>query len=287
MLLYSQAACTVTMILAALVYLLGWLHLRKVSATPISVWRTVSFLLGLLAIWVAVASPVAVSDQRMLTAHMIQHLLLMTIAPPMIWLGSPLPAVWKGLPRLARNVALPMIRRPVAARIGTAMTRPAFCWMAAAAALVVWHVPAIFKLGMQSEMWHAIEHLSFLVTGLLFWWPVIQPVPADSAEPRWTILVYLFLATLPCDVLSGLLVFSDRVAYPVYLCTPRRAGFSALDDQQCAAALMWTCVTVVYLAAGTILAVRLLSPRRMNTTSVADACLRGSPLSPAHEPLRY
>jgi len=74
-------------------------------------------------------------------------------------------------------------------------------------------------------------------------------------------LLYLFLATLPCDVLAGLLVFSDRVAYPVYLCTPHRAGFSALDDQQCAAALMWTCVTVVFLIAGTILATQLLSPR--------------------------
>jgi len=258
---YVQAGCTATIVFAAAVYLRGWLHLHTASATPIPLWRAASFLLGLLAIWVAVASPVAISDQRMLTAHMIQHLLLMTIASPMIWLGSPVPAVWNGLPRLARNVALPAIRQPVAAWIGRAMTRLAFCWMAAAAALVAWHVPAIFQLGMQSERWHAIEQASFLATGLLFWWPVIQPFPRESAELRWTILVYLFLATLPCDVLSGLLVFSDRVAYPVYLCTPQRAGFSALDDQQCAGALMWTCVTVVYLAAGTILAMRLLSPR--------------------------
>ena len=132
--------------------------------------------------------------------------------------------------------------------------------MAATAALVVWHVPAIFALGMQSETWHAIEQASFLATGLLFWWPVIQPFPGESAGPRWTILVYLFLATLPCDVLSGFLVFSERIAYPAYLCTPHGAGFSAFEDQQCAGALMWTCVTVVYLAAGTIIAIRLLSP---------------------------
>ena len=266
---YVQAGCTATIVFAAAVYLRGWLHLHTASATPIPLWRAASFLLGLLAIWVAVASPVAISDQRMLTAHMIQHLLLMTIASPMIWLGSPVPAVWNGLPRLARNVALPAIRQPVAAWIGRAMTRLAFCWMAAAAALVAWHVPAIFQLGMQSERWHAIEQASFLATGLLFWWPVIQPFPRESAEPRWTILVYLFLATLPCDVLSGLLVFSDRVAYPAYLCTPQRAGFSALDDQQCAGAVMWTCVTVVYLAAGTILAIRLLSPR--NDTRICNS----------------
>jgi cytochrome c oxidase assembly factor CtaG len=74
-------------------------------------------------------------------------------------------------------------------------------------------------------------------------------------------LLYLFLATLPCDVLSGLLVFSDRVAYPMYLCTQRNGGLSPLEDQQCAAALMWTCVTVVFLVAGTILSMQMLSPK--------------------------
>lgn len=259
MLRYTQTACTAMIVFAAVVYLRGWLRLRTASAAPIPVSRAVSFLLGMLAIWVAVVSPVAVSDQRMLTAHMIQHLLLMTIASPLIWLGSPVLATWNGLPELARNWALPMIRRPVAVRIGSAMTRPAFCWMAAAAALVAWHVPAIFALAMQSETWHAIEQASFLATGLLFWWPVIQPFPSESVQPGWTILLYLFLATLPCDVLSAFLVFSERIAYPAYLCAPHRAGFSAFEDQQCAGALMWTCVTVVYLAAGTILAVRLLS----------------------------
>jgi cytochrome c oxidase assembly factor CtaG len=78
-------------------------------------------------------------------------------------------------------------------------------------------------------------------------------------------LLYLFLATLPCDVLSGLLVFSDRVAYPMYLCTPRQSGLSVLEDQQCAGALMWTCVTVVFLVAGTILSTQLLSPEGSQT----------------------
>jgi cytochrome c oxidase assembly factor CtaG len=75
-------------------------------------------------------------------------------------------------------------------------------------------------------------------------------------------LLYLFGATLPCDVLSGLLVFSDRIAYPMYLNMPRMGGLSPMEDQQCAAALMWTCVTVVFLVAGTILSTQLLSPRK-------------------------
>jgi cytochrome c oxidase assembly factor CtaG len=82
-------------------------------------------------------------------------------------------------------------------------------------------------------------------------------------------LLYLFLATLPCDVLSGLLVFSDRVVYPMYLCNPRKGGLSPLEDQQCAAALMWTCVTVVFLVAGTILSMQILSPKPRVQESVS------------------
>jgi len=75
-------------------------------------------------------------------------------------------------------------------------------------------------------------------------------------------ILYLFLATLPCDVLSGYLVFSDRVAYPMYLRMPQHGGLSPLEDQQLAAALMWTCVTIVFLVAGTVLSMQILSPRK-------------------------
>ena len=127
-------------------------------------------------------------------------------------------------------------------------------------------------LGMQSGMWHGIEQASFLISGLLFWWPVVQPWPTVSNWPEWSILLYLFLATLPCDILSGFLVFCDRVVYPVYFSSPHPFGFSALEDQQCAGALMWTCVTVVYLVAGTIVAARLLSPQ--NSHPVLDSEIR-------------
>ena len=152
--------------------------------------------------------------------------------------------------------------RPIQ-RIGRVLGHPAVCWTAATAALAVWHVPAVFTLGMQSETWHAIEHASFLSAGLLFWWPVIQPWPASSTEPRWSIVLYLFLATLPCDVLSGFLVFSERIAYPVYLSMPRHSSLSILDDQQYAGALMWTAVTIIYLVAGVIVTTRLLSGNRV------------------------
>src|SRR5262249_13859794 len=82
-------------------------------------------------------------------------------------------------------------------------------------------------------------------------------------------LLYLFLATLPCDLLSGFLVFSDRVAYPLYFSMPRHFGFSVLEDQQCAAALMWTCVSLVYLVPAAILSTQLLSPRSLHHGGLA------------------
>jgi cytochrome c oxidase assembly factor CtaG len=239
-----MAAATLTLVIVFVggVYLRGWFHRRSIP-----VWRACAFFLGLLATWVAVVSPVASMDRHMLTAHMIQHLLLMTIAPPLIWLGEPLITAWPA-------------RWPFPKRSGRLLGHPVFCWLAAAAALLAWHAPAIFQLGMQSPTWHFIEHASFLTTGLLFWWPVVQPWPSVALWPRWSMLLYLFLATLPCDVLSGLLVFSDRVVYPMYLSMPVGA-LSPLEDQQCAAALMWTCVTVVFLVAGTILSMQILSPK--------------------------
>ena len=186
--------------------------------------------------------------------------------------GSSLDLAWArpckpllhGLPqRFVEAFIAPISRWSPMKRLGKLLAHPAVCWLAATGTLVGWHIPALFALGLQSEAWHGIEHASFLISGLLFWWPVIQPWPTGSKWPEWSIILYLFLATLPCDILSGFLVFCDRVVYPVYLSSPRPLGFSALEDQQCAGALMWTCVTVVYLTAGAIVAARLLSPQSL------------------------
>jgi len=89
-------------------------------------------------------------------------------------------------------------------------------------------------------------------------------------------ILYLFFATLPCDILSGFLVFSDRVVYPMYFSSSHLLGFSPLVDQQCAAALMWTCVTIVYFVAGAILTVRLLSPQSLSQVGLVQPKLGGT-----------
>ncbi len=249
--------------LTALVYLRGRRKARTNHSHVVPAWCAVSFVLGLFLIWLAVNSRVAVLDHESLTAHMVQHLLLMTLASPLVWLGAPVRPLLDGLPERVNEVVIrPLSRSASVQQFGRALAHPAVCWLGAAATLVGWHIPSLFKLGLQSEIWHGIEQASFLATGLLFWWPVVQSLQGISHLREWTMLLYLFLATLPCDILSGFLVFCDRVVYPVYVISSQPFGLSALADQQCAGALMWTCVTVVYLIAGTVLTARLLSPQR-------------------------
>jgi putative membrane protein len=256
-----------TLIFASLVHLRGWLSLRRHAHGNLENWRAASFVLGLLLIWIATASPLAALDHEMLTAHMVQHLLVMTVAPPLILLGMPRKPLADRFVRRLQATGRHLRSEPIQ-QFARLVTHPVLCWFAAAGALVVWHIPSVFMLGLRSQMWHSVEQLCFLASGLLFWWPVVEPSRNASKWPESSILLYLFLATLPCDILSGFLVFCDRVVYPVFLSSPRSFGPSALEDQQCAGALMWTCVTVVYLIAGGVCTARLLSPHRSDKCSI-------------------
>jgi cytochrome c oxidase assembly factor CtaG len=272
------ASLTLTLLLAASLYLRVWISTRSGSAVALPAWKVSSFLLGLVLLWMAWGSPLAAYDHSLLTVHMIKHLLLMTFAPPLILLGEPMRVFWRMTPRLARSTLGRAWHRPLVRRLARIVTSLVLCWTASALTLVAWHVPALFALGVRSETGHTVEQAMFFGTGLWFWWPVIQPWPSTSTGPRWSLLLYLFLATLPCDILSGFLAFSDRIAYPVYLSTPRLFGFSVLEDQQCAAALMWTCVTLVYLVTAVMISSRLLAPPTSHEHDLQPSPFSGGPV---------
>lgn len=257
-----RVALTSLFLLAALTYVRGWVLLRSAWSPALSPLRAASFLAAVLMIWVAMNSPLATLDHEWLTAHMVQHLLLMSVAPLLIWLSAPIMPMLFGLPgHVVAATIGPLVRSRSAQRMRRAMTRPVVCWLAAAVTLAAWHVPAAHSLGMHSHAWHFVQQGSFLVAGLLFWWPVVRPWPSARRAPQWSMVLYLFLSTLPCDVLGAFLVFSERVAYPVYLSSSGRFYGSVLRDQQAAGALMWTVVTIIYLAAAAILSMRLLAAR--------------------------
>jgi len=219
------------LIVVAFVYLRNWVRARRQDYGSVEGWRAGSFLLGLLFAWIATASPLAALDHETLTAHMVQHLLLMTLAPPLILLGMPRKTSTHGLSqRFSQAIRRPLRSKPMQ-QFASMVTHPALCWFAAAGTLVGWHIPSVFMLGLRSPMWHGAEQASFLTTGLLFWSPVVRPLQNSLKWPESSILLYLFLATLPCDILSGFLVFCDRAVYPVFLSSPRSFGLSALEDQ--------------------------------------------------------
>jgi cytochrome c oxidase assembly factor CtaG len=154
----------------------------------------------------------------------------------------------------------PFLRWAPVCGLGKFILHPVFCWIAATMTVIVWHVPAVFALGLHSPAWHEIQHMSFLLAGFLFWRPVVQPWPIASRLPEWSLPLYLFLATLPCDALSAFLTFCGRVIYPSYLSAANPFGISALQDQEWAGVLMWVSITFIYMVPALTLTVRLLSP---------------------------
>jgi cytochrome c oxidase assembly factor CtaG len=273
---------TLALVLTAFVYARGWFHLWRAYPGGIPGWQLGAFMSGLFSLWVAVGSPLTAFDDDLLTIHMVQHVLLMAVAPPLILLGAPALPFLHGFPRgFVRGALGPFLRWTPSEWLGRTLTHPAFCWLSAMLALIAWHVPALFELGLRSEAWHEVEHVCFFATGLLFWWPVIQPWPSVARWPRWSIPLYLFLATLPCDALSAFLAFCDRVVYSSYLALPRPLNVSPLQDQECAGALMWACVTFIYLIPAVVVTVQRLSPPRTYPAEQAESTLQTIPVLPA------
>jgi cytochrome c oxidase assembly factor CtaG len=252
----------VTLSLTALVYVRGWLSIRSLLPDVIPFWRLAAFLSGLLSLWMAIGSPLEAFDDVSLAAHMVQHLLLMAVAPPLVLLGAPSLPFLRGLPQwLVRRAVGPVLRWAPVKWLGHFLTNPAICWLAATVALIGWHVPAAFELALRSDAWHDVEHICFLTTSLLFWWPAIQPFPSGSTWTRWFIPLYLFLGTLPGGALGAFLTFCDRVLYPSYAAAPRVFGVSPLEDQVIAGALMWVFGTFVYTVPAIAITLQLLSPQ--------------------------
>jgi putative membrane protein len=266
----------VALILTGLIYVRGWFRMRVVSPTLIPSWRLAAFLAGIVSVWIAIGSPLDALDDLLLSVHMAQHLLLMAIAPPLILLGTPALPLLQGLPQsAARNAVGPVLRWRFVKWFGHVITNPAICWLAATLSLIAWHIPAVFDLALRFTWLHVVEHACFFATGLLFWWPVIQPWPSTARWPRWSIPLYLFCATLPCDVLSGFLVFCDRTVYTWYLSVPRIFGLSPVQDQQFAAALMWVSLTVIFLIPAVVVTIHILSPHQQRSAHDAFAELNG------------
>jgi cytochrome c oxidase assembly factor CtaG len=251
---------TGAVILAAIVYWRGFrrLHVQMPDRFPLS--RLGCFMGGLGALLVAIASPMAAFDDLLLQVHMVQHMLLMFAAPPLILLGAPQIPLLRGLPVIVVRGGLgPLLKSRALRKLGDFLAHPVVCWLALALATWTWHAPGPYQLALRSERWHEFEHGCFMTAATMFWWPVVQPWPSRARWPRWAMVPYLLFADVQNTVLSALLTFSERVIYPYYETVPRIAGITPLNDQVMAGVLMWVPGSIFFLIPGAMIIFNLLS----------------------------
>jgi cytochrome c oxidase assembly factor CtaG len=251
------------LLLSAGVYLRGWLVVRRRDQALWHGSHIAAFFGGLAAIYLALASPIEPFAALLLSAHMAQHLLLMMVAPPLLWLGAPLFPLLRGLPRPIRIFwAAPLLSSPSLRRLSGWLTHPLTALVVFVAATWFWHVSPVYDLAMRSSGWHYLEHACFLGTAMLFWYSVVRPYPARPCWSPWLLLPVLLVADLSNTALSALLTFCDRVLYPYYSEVPHLGGLSSLEDQTAAGVLMWVPGSVAFLVPLCLIGVQLLSGDR-------------------------
>jgi cytochrome c oxidase assembly factor CtaG len=245
-------------------YLRGWLAARRTRPDELPTWRAACFVSGLAALWIALASPIDALDDYLLTAHMLQHFILMSVAPPLLVLSAPTVPLLRGLPRpFIRVLSRPVFRARWFHAICRLITHPVFAWLAMNIAYLGWHVPAMFELTFTSERIHDFEHLCFFLTSVAFWWVVLAPWPSQPRWPRWTVIPYLLGADILNTVLSATLAFSGRVLYAPYAEAVRISSLTPLKDQVAAGSEMWVLNSLVMLAPAVAITLQLLMPRAL------------------------
>jgi cytochrome c oxidase assembly factor CtaG len=250
---------TGTLIVLGVIYTRGWFGIRKTRLIQFPLWRLAAFLFGLAIIWLAIASPLDGFADVLLSAHMVEHLLLMSFAPPLLLLGYPVVPLLRGLPRgVTVHLLGPLIRIKMLRHLGHILITPLVAWLAMNLVFLGWHVPAAYDFALEHEHWHEFEHLCFLGTSILFWWPLVRPWPTRESFGGWLLLFYLVMADIVNTVLSAFLAFCDRPVYPYYLREPNPFDISPLSDQRAGAVVMWVIGSLIFLVPAIVLTVQLL-----------------------------
>jgi cytochrome c oxidase assembly factor CtaG len=218
----------------------------------------------MLALFVAVSSPLDTYSETLLFMHMAQHFVLMSVAPPLIVLGSPVVPILRGVPRWVLHVlAAPLLRSSALHRARDFVSWLPIAWMAMNLAYVGWHIPRAYEFALSSEGWHNFEHLCFFLTSIMFWWPIVLPWPSRLRFDRWILIPYLLTSDLVNTGLSAFLCFSGRLLYPSYALAQRPFGIDALKDQITAGTFMWVFGSIVFVVPAMIITLRALTNGRL------------------------
>ena len=249
------------LILMTLWYCLGVRALwqRAGRGRGVSRLQVVGFISGTGVMWLALASPIDAMSEALFSAHMVQHLLLLVVAAPLMVIGAPiLPFMW-AMPIGARKGVGKWRRRNSWVRATVhRLTSPSVVFALQSVALWLWHLPAMYQLALRNPAVHAIEHLSFVITASMFWWVLAQPVGRRRVNVGGGLL--MIGGTLAQGAaLGALLTFSKTAWYPAHTNGALLWGMTALGDQQLAGLIMWVPAGLAYLGAAAVLFVRWMN----------------------------
>ncbi len=231
---------------------------------------------GLLAL--SQVSPLHALGGVLFSVHMAQHELLMTIAAPLLVLGKPLIAFVWALPPRWRRVAGRWSNSAPVASIWRVMSRPTAAFLIHGAAIWIWHLPSLYGATVTSDALHAAQHMSFLVTAVLFWWVVLKPLRSHGSAPMSVAVLYA--TVLHTGALGALLTLTSRVLYPVYATTTAPWGLRTVDDQQLGGVIMWVPGSLAYVIAGLVLMARMLRDSEQRVAGRELSVRRGHLSSP-------
>ena len=235
----------ISLIITAVLFTIG---LYRLKGRSIRTWEALCFAGGWLALFIALVSPVHAWGRVLFSAHMTQHEILMLVAAPLLVLGRPLIAFLWALPlnwarRLGNIAKIVWLNRA-----WRALTIPLVAWLVHAVALWIWHVPALFQATLYSETIHTLQHLSFLLSALLFWWALIHG--PQGAMGYGAAVLYVFTTSVHSGALGALLTVAGSVWYPSYAPLTASWGLTPLEDQQLGGLIMWIPASLVYVIAG-------------------------------------
>jgi cytochrome c oxidase assembly factor CtaG len=230
---------------------LGWLWaVRRVNArhaaNPVPFSRTIAFLAGLLLIEVALQSPIERYDGTLFSAHMVQHVMLTLLAPPLIALSAPVTLLLRvSRPDVRRRFILPVLH----SRVFRVVSHPVVAWILFAGVMWGTHFSPVFERSLEDDFVHKLEHVAYLTAGMLFWWPAVGLDPSPWRIPHPLRVLYVFLQ-MPQNTFLALAIFSaSEPLYPHYVAIQRAWGPTPLADQQVAGGLMWVIGDLTFLAA--------------------------------------
>jgi len=249
--------------------ILYWLGDRRTIA-PARVkrerrWQSACFYAGLAVLAIALSSPLEILSGQLFWAHMVQHVLLLVVAAPLIVLARPWIRLWRSLPLdlrrwLARNLSQGRRTRWLRS-VSSALGSPAGGFLAFSVVLLVWHVPALFDATLRSSALHALEHTLFFATAVMFWKQVIHSPPLHARLSAVQRVAYLVGAMIVSWVLAVVLALAPQPLYSFYAHQPGRpGGISALSDQQLAAGVMWVPGSITFVIVIFVYVHRWLAP---------------------------